>query len=342
MKKILIPLLFAIPIFGFGQCSYNVSQFAGSDSPFTLDGDNPLKVSDIPHYGYSANLYSNTTGFKKTIVKSYFAKEIFGEISKDSLLSSSDAHYNKEGSLLSSNSTKYQYKKNYIKIESYALDGNYEIILDNDGCQIEQLRFDSKKNNLVSRKIFKYDDNKNLILSDKYSSSNNLIGRVKYIYNDYGNLIESLHYCWDGELCRKIKYKNNNKVEEQIIRDDDIASFWIHRYNSAGLLVHSLWFKKSYFSNELYIYMLEGFEYDGYGNLIKEIFYDVKSERSAKKYSDYLYFEKYDLWELYVKDLAKTVREYKIVYNNKKHWISIAEYHKGDFINYKEREIEYY
>jgi len=183
------------------------------------------------------------------------------------------------GGLLSSYESEYTFK--------YNRKGN--IIKCNGLVDSDFLRVPNK-----FYKIFKYDNNNNIISEGEYTKYNHkLSNKYIYKYDNNNNLIEKNYYKSDGSLENKSKYKYNDKgqeIEENYYKSDgNLQEKYISKYNDEGYIIQKNTYKPdgslshagtykydnrwNMINDSIFSYTYK-YEYDKNGNWISKIEFD--------------------------------------------------------------------
>lgn len=193
----------------------------------------------------------------------------------------------------------------------------------------------------LTKYIFKYDDNGNVIARYDYNSDGSLRFKSTIVYDDNGNGIEDNIYNSDGDL----KYKHIKKYDNKGNRIEDNV------YNSDGSLLKKRTIKyddngnkieiNGYINDPLgYSKKKSTFIYDDKGNEIEEIRYDFSTKNTFKYDVNGNVIESL---HRYIEDGSldsKTTNKYE--FDKKGNWIKKIEIVNESPESVFEREIEYY
>ena len=141
-----------------------------------------------------------------------------------------------------------------------------------------------------------YDSSGKLIETTFVSSSKNIqVEKSIYKYDEQGNLIENIGYQLDGSLQRKIvnKYdEQGNQIESSTFRPDgSLQMKLIYKYDGQGNQIEYSWFVDPLIfpSSVKYggLMNLQKYEYDEFGNQVRQFNYHPSGTLNWKVFSKY-------------------------------------------------------
>lgn len=155
----------------------------------------------------------------------------------------------------------------------------------NAGQKIEELFWDVEDDRLLSRNVYSYNDQGQLVKRE-ITYGSNLTGRTEFIYDANGFLTEEHHYNNDGVMTARGEYTTNSEGQIQSYKeyiqkssDKSLSEYgtYTYSYNSEGRLISRVWENTTpYYSSEISDY----FTYDQKGNVIRSDTQDVQKTYS--------------------------------------------------------------
>jgi hypothetical protein len=224
---------------------------------------------------------------------SFWANEIFGELTKLSKYDGKQIVFNEIGNI--TQHIVFNVSDNLTRRSKFNYDSNNKLA--------EEFVY-MPNGQLLSKRTYKYDKSANIIEEIEYSNHGNLSSKKKLTYDNKGKVTEEKIYHSDGRLFSSTKYKylevekqveikryiimsdgtiedhhqlkkidNNGNETENIFYDSDgnIIRKEINKYDARGSLIES---KTIYllFDNKEHV-IFNKYEYDGNGNWIKMYHY---------------------------------------------------------------------
>ena len=260
-------------------------------------------------------------GKVKIVIDSTFsAKEMFGEIIKDTLKQAKRTFFNKKGDLIQNHYyADYEYSYEYLKDK-----------------KITKITRNGEK--FVSA-ITTYNQKRLPIRLDEVGQDGLLFGRWNYTYDNFFRLTNVIYYGYDGKIDRKVvlTYNSDNSYEQKIFEsyeytvtkynpDNEILETLVYDYDLEDDEIGDLEQKWTYPDDKnitIFIYSRGDLEEkicktkDEYGMAIKSIIYDEDGE----------------LEETY---------SWKYTYDKTGNWIKYIEYIDNKPVEIRERKITYY
>jgi hypothetical protein len=219
-------------------------------------------------------------------------------------------------------------------------DNNYLIIYNDKGNAIEVSVHSSGWRN--EKKLFKYDNDRNLIELNIFDASNDLSGSYKYNYDVSGNKTGSKYYGTDNSFKKRESYKYDNKGNaiEQIEynSNDRLILRHVYKYDGKGNQVESSTYSSLASLEERYTH-----KYDDKGNRIETNAYDSNGNLESKgtwtydKYNNPIqnnWFNK--------KGVLSSAYRYEYEYDQQGNWIKKIEFEKNVPQKVILREIIYF
>ena len=141
---------------------------------------------------------------------------------------------------------------------------------DDDGNLSEERVYDGNGEDLLVKIEYNYDGNRNLTEIEYYYPPSGDFTSIKGKFDESGNLIESRYYDKDGELNGKYKYDKDGNLSEERNYDQDgeLSSKTKYKYDNKGNMSSKI-FISDYESKVTYKY-----EFDKNDNWIKKIIYE--------------------------------------------------------------------
>src|SRR4030095_4668447 len=196
----------------------------------------------------------------------------------------------------------------------------------------------------VSKNVFKYDANGNVIELSNYRANGKLNSTVKSIYDASGKLIKEETLLGDGkvDLVSAIKTDaKGNKIEQEDTRPMGNILFnykYYYKYDEKGQLIERIAYRGNGTLAFKYI-----FKYDDNGNKTEWIQQDQDSSVVGKVI--YKYDEKNKLveeTEYNQAGIVKAAYTYSYEFDKKDNWVRRKKMQDGKVVEIKKREIKYY
>ena len=196
----------------------------------------------------------------------------------------------------------------------------------------------------LSKNVFKYDPNGNMLELSTYKADGKLNSTVKSTYDGSGKLIKEETILGDGkvDLVSAIKTDaKGNKIEQEDVRPMGNIMFnykYYYKYDEKGQLIERIAYQGN--GALLFNYI---FKYDDNGNKTEWI--QLGSDSAVVGKVIYKYDEKNKLAEEteYNKSgVVKAVYNYSYDFDKKDNWVRRKKMQDGKVIEIKEREIKYY
>ncbi len=172
---------------------------------------------------------------KKTIV----AKETFNR--KGLLINM--VEFNGVGKIVSTYKFSYDAKGNPIKAESKEINGRSSTQLskyDSHGKEIERTLIEKRKNNYITKTLFKYDKDDNLIEIQEYSN-NKLISKQNIFYKD-GKKINTIVKDAKDNIALTVtsEYNASKKLIKEQRKEGNVTLSATYKYDSKGNLIEMI------------------------------------------------------------------------------------------------------
>lgn len=236
------------------------------------------------------------------------------------------------------------------------------------GYQVAEKLGESRKDTLMTKATFQYDERGNLVAANYYDLKTNLVfSSDKRAYDDRGNMVEILHYNNSGEVIGKdiCKFDSKNheiekdnywkgKLNGKVVSNYDYKSMIVSVsfYNGDGIFERKNHYKIDDNGNHLEDYNWDGelmsksrYEYDDSRKKVKEYSesWDMDTTNSVIVYE----YDKQDnevmrtITDLYTNSVSRVKTEY--TYDNYGNWIKqVTTWSWSDSRKTEKREIEYY
>lgn len=269
-------------------------------------------------------------GKVKIVVDSMFsAKEMFGEVIKDTLEYTATFVFDTKG-----NMTKY-----YEYYGNGKLEYGYTYYHEHQKDKKETKRF-NESNELIDYNIRTYNKKKLPVRIDMFDQNSMLISRMDFTYDKSFRLTSCIQYGHDGQIEKKwsFTYNADNSYERKLFESYRCT---VVKYNSDNTISKILVYDYDFEEDEVEE-LEEKWIYSDDHNVTGFI-YDYNEELEQK------ICQVVDEWGMIVKsitydekDKAKEMKSYKYTYDKKGNWIQCIGYvdNKANII--RERQITYY
>lgn len=196
----------------------------------------------------------------------------------------------------------------------------------------------------LSKNVFKYDENGNMIELSNYKADGKLNSTVKSTYDANGKLIKEETFLGDGKIDLVSAIKTDakgNKIEQEDVRPMGNILFnykYQYKYDEKGQQIERVAYRGN--GSLLFKYV---FKYDDNGNRTEWI--QTNSDNNIIGKVIYKYNEKNNLTEQteYSGDAnVKAKFTYSYEFDKKGNWIRQKKMQDGKVVEVKERDIKYY
>jgi hypothetical protein len=197
---------------------------------------------------------------------------------------------------------------------------------------------------MLSKNVFKYDANGNMIELSNYKADGKVNSTIRYTYDASGILLKEETRLGNGsiDLVSTIKTDaKGNKIEQQDVRPMGNIVFnykYYYRYDEKGQLTE----RTAYRGNGTFLFKYT-FKYDDNGNKTEWI--QIASDSSVVGKVIYKYNEKNSLVEEIHYGKEENITDtytYKYDFDRKGNWTRQKKMQDGKLVEIKERDIEYY